>query len=133
MANKRKPTVLKVIEGTARADRAPRNEPKPKKRAPSCPTWLLREAKAEWKRVVKELEPLGVLTGVDRACLAAYCQLWARIHELETQGNGASAAMFTQLRLYAVELGLTPSSRGGIDTGPADDTPTGGFAGLKSL
>jgi P27 family predicted phage terminase small subunit len=46
--------------------------------APAAPTWLSTEAKAEWKRVVPELDELGILARVDRAVLAAYCDAWAK-------------------------------------------------------
>jgi P27 family predicted phage terminase small subunit len=45
---------------------------------PSPPTWLDREAKAEWKRIVPELDRLGILARVDRAVLAAYCDVWSK-------------------------------------------------------
>jgi P27 family predicted phage terminase small subunit len=50
---------------------------------PSCPPHLDAEAKKEWKRVLKELRNLGLLSRVDRAALAAYCQLWSRVVKLE--------------------------------------------------
>lgn len=49
---------------------------------PSCPTWLSREAKAEWKRQVVQLDGAGVLQLADRAILAAYCEAWGELWEL---------------------------------------------------
>ncbi len=46
--------------------------------APTPPTWLSVEAKAEWRRVVPELDAMGVLARVDRAVLTLYCDAWAR-------------------------------------------------------
>ncbi len=46
--------------------------------APACPSWLDREGKAEWKRVVPELDRLGLLSKLDRAVLAAYCDVWSK-------------------------------------------------------
>jgi P27 family predicted phage terminase small subunit len=43
--------------------------PKP----PARPTWLSPFGRRVWDRVVRELEPLGVLSVVDRDVLAAYC------------------------------------------------------------
>lgn len=40
---------------------------------PSAPPWLDAEALAEWKRVVPDLDKLGVLAKVDRATVANYC------------------------------------------------------------
>lgn len=41
------------------------------------------EAKAEWRRVVPELEEMGVLATVDRAVLIRYCTAWADWVELQ--------------------------------------------------
>lgn len=78
---KPKPTVLHVLDGTFRADRHNADEPRPTAGAPSCPTWLDREAKAEWRRIVPELERLGLLTVVDRAALTCYCLAWSELNE----------------------------------------------------
>ena len=56
---------------------------KAKPEAPTAPTWLDREAKAEWKRIVPELDELGILAKVDRAVLAMYCVTWSRCVRLE--------------------------------------------------
>lgn len=45
------------------------------------PTWLDREGKAEWRRVVPELNKLGILGKVDRAVLATYCDTWSKFTE----------------------------------------------------
>jgi len=71
-----KPTALKLFAGTFRKDRAPKREPKPAqtKGFPKPPSFLGQIAKQEWRRVVPELHKLGILTKVDRAALAAYCE-----------------------------------------------------------
>jgi len=60
---------------------------------PRCPDHFSAEAKAEWRRITKHLESLGLVTEIDRAALAAYCSAWGdyvwaerRIAEL----NGAA-------------------------------------------
>ena len=50
--------------------------------APNAPSWLDREGKAEWRRVVPELERLGLLASLDRAVLSAYCDVWSKFVEL---------------------------------------------------
>lgn len=52
-------------------------EPRPRPGAPTCPRWLPREAKAEWRRIVPELARLGLLSIVDRAALVVYVQAWS--------------------------------------------------------
>lgn len=100
-----------------------------KRSAPNPPTWLSREAKAEWRRVVPGLERLDMIKPEDRATLAAYCETWARFvaanQMLRKQGltvvNPDSGRMSkhpavaiveaaaTQLRQFANEFGLTPA------------------------
>jgi len=129
--SKFKPTALKILEGNPGKRPLNLNEPKPKPITPNCPRWLLPEAKKEWKRVVPELERLGLLTCVDGAALAGYCQSWARYVEAEKYLSSHSTAFETQsgymqqvpqvsiaqkylkiCQSFMAEFGLTPSSRG---------------------
>lgn len=145
----RKPTYLKVLHGTYRPDRAPKNEPQPEPSTPSCPKWLHPEAKREWRRIVPHLEKLGLLTQVDRAALAAYCQLYARWWEAErairqygmTQTTetgyvaqrpevGIANTALKQMRAYLSEFGLSPASRSRIDAPTAPEKPRNAFAEL---
>ena len=52
-------------------------EPRPAAKVPPCPACLGDEARKEWQRLSKELAELGLLTGLDRGLLAAYCQAHA--------------------------------------------------------
>lgn len=45
---------------------------------PGVPPHLLPEARKEWKRITPELERYGLISKIDRAALALYCQAWAR-------------------------------------------------------
>jgi P27 family predicted phage terminase small subunit len=113
-------------------------KPKPDKKGapkptgvPTCPAHLDKVAKAEWKRIVKELAPLGLITAVDRAALSAYCVSYSRwiAAELSCQKFGtvikspksgypinspyvgiANTAL-DQMRKFCTEFGLTPASR----------------------
>ena len=118
------------------------SEPKPNKKAPACPKWLEPEAKKEWRRLAKQMEAIGILTEVDMAAFAGYCQAYARWKEAEEfitqhgtivktpsgywqQVPQVSIAQ-TYLKImnkFAEQFGLTPSSRSRIiasDGGPAD-------------
>ncbi|MDK2918998.1 MAG: hypothetical protein PWQ37_1731 [Candidatus Petromonas sp.] len=141
---KPKPTALKVLEGNPGKRPLNNNEPKPEKKAPRCPSWLEPEAKKEWKRMAKTLEAIGVLTGVDAAAFAGYCQAYARWKEAEEflskhgtifktpsgyiqQVPQVSIAQ-TYLKImkdFCSEFGLTPSARSRIrvdgDTSTKDD------------
>lgn len=61
----------KKLEGTARKDRPAPATPPPG--VPAMPKWLNAEAKAEWSRIVPQLEALKVLYEVDGSLLADYC------------------------------------------------------------
>lgn len=119
--------------------------PEPKAGAPKPPRELTRDARAEWRRVAAELRGLGLLTGVDRAALAAFCQAYGRWAAAEralaamaerdpvtgglliktTNGNAiqnpivgvANKAMAAMVR-FAAEFGMTPSARSRIEAAP---------------
>jgi P27 family predicted phage terminase small subunit len=99
-------------------------------RLPTCPPHLNAPAAVEWRRVAKALYQAGVLTGFDRAALAAYCQCYGKWVEAEERLRETPALIRTpsgyvqqspwlliankQLELmgrYMVELGLTPAAR----------------------
>lgn len=131
MAGRRpKPTKLKVIQGNPGKRPLNPREPVPAADAPTRPGWLLPEAKREWSRIVPELRRLGLLTKVDRAALASYCQCWARLVEaqqvLDRKGltfetpNGyiqqrpevaMTHKLMSLLKAFLIEFGLTPASR----------------------
>ena len=75
---KPKPTSLRVIEGNPGKRPLNTREPKPVRGAPTCPAHLSPTAKAEWKRLIGQLVELGMISLLDRAALAAYCQTYGR-------------------------------------------------------
>lgn len=124
-----KPTALKLLEGTARPDRM-RHEPQPEIKAPRCPAWLAPAAKSEWRRLAKTLVRVGVLSDLDRAVFACYCQSWARWQQAEEaiQRHGIliktpnghlqqspavslAKAALKQMLQAGGELGLSPAAR----------------------
>lgn len=70
------PTAILERRGSKLA-KSRRGEPQFDRGRPSCPSWLTREGKAEWNRVVKQLDNAGVMTEADRAALAAFCDAWS--------------------------------------------------------
>ena len=128
-----KPTAVKQLEGNPGKRQLNANEPKPAARAPSCPKWLEDDAKKEWRRLAKQMEQLGILTEVDMAAFAGYCQAYARWKEAEEfltkhgtifktpsgyiqQVPQVSIAQ-TYLKImkdFCSEFGLTPSARSRI-------------------
>lgn len=135
-----KPTALKLIQGNPGHQKLNRNEPKPRPIAPPCPAWLDLEAKREWRRIARELDSVGLLTTVDRAALAGYCQSWSRWRQAEMvlsakgmtfetpngyiQQRPEVAIAQKSLQLVAkfcTEFGLTPSARSRITVPERDD------------
>ena len=131
------PTAIKELEGNPGKRPLNKNEPKPTKKAPPCPKWLEPEAKKEWRRLAKKMEQLGVLTEVDMAAFAGYCQAYARWKEAEEfitpsgywqQVPQVSIAQ-TYLKMMqksAEQFGLTPAARSRIiaednTSGPSDE------------
>lgn len=116
MANKAKPTALKVIQGTVRNDRSNKNEPSPDSRMPKCPAWVNRHGKREWKRLLTELDKFGIATGFDFVAFAVLCNMWGEYIDGVQSGDSVSIAHITQMRLYLIEFGLTPSSRSKVSS-----------------
>ena len=97
-----KPTALKLLEGNAgkrSLDLAAGVNPRIE--VPSPPKHLGTEARKEWKRITPLLEELGLISGLDRAALALYCQAAGRLAELETAFNGKVAAKVAEGMDYA--------------------------------
>lgn len=117
--------------------------PKPEPKSPSCPYWLSPRAKSEWRRIVPELEKLGLISKIDRSALAGYCEALAtvkiataaiqdhykrtrKLTTTYTNMRGASNEVpIPELKIardawqlvhkFATEFGLTPSSRERFD------------------
>jgi P27 family predicted phage terminase small subunit len=116
----------------------------PRSKSHPAPAGLGEEARKEWKRLARELAELGLLTGLNRGMLAAYCQahaLWVEaVASIERYGtmikspNGfpmqspyvavANKQVDIMVRI-AAEFGMTPSSRTRIRVG--DKTPEDPF------
>lgn len=45
---------------------------------PTCPQFLSKSAKTEWRRILKLLAPHDIVSAADRAALAVYCQSYGR-------------------------------------------------------
>lgn len=121
MANRPTPTALKKLAGNP--GKRPFNdcEPMPHKGAPKCPDWMTGDALVEWRRIVPELDRLGVLTAVDGAVLEAHCLTYGEIVSTVKAGEPLKAALLGQMRAYAAELGLSPASRAKLTIPKGDD------------
>ena len=127
MANRPIPSALNELRGNP-GKRAPnKREPKPSGGIDTMPDWLNGEAKREWGRITKALQAIELLTQVDRAALTVYCQLWGHFVEGVQAGRALNIPALTQMRLYAIELGLTPAARAKLQVGePGTPAPEEG-------
>ena len=140
---KPKPTALRLAQGNQGRKAIRADEPKPDPAAPEMPDFLGEAARAEWSRIVPELEAIGVLARADRAALAAYCDAFGRWEEATKKIAESGSTFFNQhgdekrspwtvlqrealaeLRQFVVEFGMTPSSRTRVSAKPpATSTP----------
>jgi P27 family predicted phage terminase small subunit len=76
---KAKPFELKVLEGNpGHRPLEASNHPSPPRKVPTCPKWLVGEARREWARLAPELFRSGLLTELDRGTLVHACSAWGR-------------------------------------------------------
>jgi len=125
-----KPRALEVLQGNPGKRALPKNEPRPQVHCPHRPQWLVGEARKEWERIAPELRRLGLLTTVDRAALAAYCQnyaRWVKAEEFLSKNEwtsvtdkgyiqqrpeiGIAHKAMALMKAFCQEFGLTPASR----------------------
>ena len=142
---KPKPTALKLLNGNPGKRPFNLDEPRIDLAQPSPPPFLNDYAKVEWGRVVGSLFEAGLMTEVDRAALAAYCQSYGRWCQAEeslskmAEQDPANAGMIIRtsngnaiqnplvgiankahgdMVKYAAEFGMTPSARSRVSATP---------------
>ena len=134
------PTRLKLLRGNPSKRPLNNKEPKPRITIPSCPKHLNQEARKEWRRITRELAALGLISNLDRAALAAYCDAYARWVEASENVRQFGLILkspsgypiqspylailnkaIEQMRVFLVEFGMTAASRSRIVTATSDD------------
>jgi P27 family predicted phage terminase small subunit len=154
MANRPKPTVLKLVQGNP--GRRPINgrEPLPARKKPPRPAHLSDKARKAWPKVARILSGVSVLTVADGLALEGLCEAYAdyqssreaikaaggeyyqvqmgegggvmwRAHPAVASRNDADR----RLRAWLVEFGLTPAARSKvkIDGKPEESEPAERF------
>ncbi|MGG0754256.1 phage terminase small subunit P27 family [Brevibacillus laterosporus] len=145
LARRAKPLELHLVQGNQsrltkkeieeRQQAEERLKPKTNKVRP--PSWLDKVAKAEFKRLAKELAEIDLVTNVDVNALATYCDAYSDYVQctkiIQEEGlivehtnkagetNSVPHPLLTkkkqlhdQMRSLAIEFGLTPSARAGL-------------------
>ena len=135
-----KPTRMKLLTGNPGKRPLNADEPRPEPTVPECPPELGPVARQEWDRLAGELGALKILTTLDRAALAAYCNaygLWAEaIQAIQKYGTMvkspsgypiqspyvsiANRQAEIMMRI-ASEFGFTPASRSRISAPPRQE------------
>lgn len=107
------------------------DEPEAIAGTPDCPAWLKGEARAEWFRVIPQLQAMKVLSVADKAVIVGYCQQWGKWvqaekriaktkHAIASQEyrrlNITSETAFAAMLKAAGKLGLSPADRAGVKT-----------------
>ncbi len=137
MGKGRKPIPSKIVQltgGVLRTHRPPRDqEPPPREKMPACPEHLDEAARKEWKRAGKILQDVGLMTDLDMAVFAGYCDAysqWAKA-TVEVPKKGpvwidkegvprlnpwlrVVRETYDRMMKAAVLLGLSPSSRASL-------------------
>jgi P27 family predicted phage terminase small subunit len=129
---------VKLRQGETRPSRINRLEPLPRHAAPQMPRGMDRAAQKVWRRVVREMRSSGVILAADADVLRCYCEAvsrYAQAAELYAPSgplvSGRARELVRsplhqvvrdhadQVRLFARELGLSPSARAGLRVEPS--------------
>lgn len=140
-----RPTRLKLLANTWRADRAVPHEPEPKAGIPRAPKHLSKGARAAWPKFAKLLNDMGVLSVADGIALERVCETYAETvtarRTLDAAGWYTTVATKSgtyetrhpavqvlqqadrRLRAWLAEFGLTPAARTRVSAAEAPRQP----------
>ena len=154
-----RPTPVAILKqrGTFRPDR--QKDGAVATGTPTCPSWLNKDAKKEFRRLVKMLGAIGVIGSVDGNALARYAATWVRwrqaLQMIERGGevtiykdeagkvkavqpsafNAIARGLAEQLDRLEQSMGLNPSARSRLTVqppaAPAHDSKSRFFDGLN--
>ena len=142
------PTALKILRGNPGHQKLNAKEPAPAVDLGKPPSELSLAAKRIWRDYGKQLLDLGMMTRIDEASFAAFCQTYARWLEVNTYLRDAplllesakggleinpAVKLLDQLQTAmmkaATEFGLSPSSRSKVTTNTVREDELGDFLG----
>ena len=140
MANPKKPTALRLVNGNPSRRPLPKKEPKPKAGKIKKPKNLTPQASKVWDSLCELLDSIGVLTIADSLALERLCECYSEIkkadieikkygiiYKVKTSTNDDEVLLkpnpaVTQradadrrFKAYLIEFGLTPSARTKIE------------------
>ncbi len=132
----KKPKVILQMSGGWRG-KYRGDEPEPEKAKLRCLSWLRPMAKTAWRKVVRQMGDMGILTMADENLVARYCQTWARWRAADefiaAKGEGypvykdgkvasihkyphtvVASQLLSELTKMEDRLGLSPSARASL-------------------
>jgi len=108
----RKPKKLHLLQGTHQKCRhEDRDEIELPPGVPEKPEFLDDFAAEEWDRIVEKLSGYGILSNIDGAVLAVYCELYSEFESTRSCRSAFPASKFASLRAAYTDLGLSPAAR----------------------
>ena len=119
----KKPTQLKIVSGTVRADREapPAVVFDPLAGVPDPVDWLPNaHAVSEWRRLAPVLVANRLLAAADLSTFGHMCALHGKMVQLWAAGEAPTGHMVAQYNALAAAFGLSPAWRGKVK--PIDDT-----------
>ena len=144
------PSKLKLLRNNPGKRALPENEPEPVVVIPDPPEWMDAWAVREWNRLTPHLARLGLLSHIDRGVVALNCVAWGQIEKygqiLKKKGptyeneNGVAVyspeyhvfnKAWTQYIKTCAEIGLTPSSRTGIEVPDLPEGEEGSYSNFR--
>jgi len=135
------PTPLRILRNNPRRRPLPENEPQPVPVLPPAPAYLDKAAREEWARTGAVLLELGLMTKIDVAAFAGYCQAYATwieaLAKIKTTGGRVIKSptnrnvinpwvqiakdAWAEMMKAAVEFGMSPSSRSRVKSAKKDE------------
>ena len=127
------PTGVKLAQGETRPSRVDFLEPAPRRAAPVMPADMDVVAQAVWRRVLAEMATAEVIFAADADVLRCYCEAVSQYQSsVRTLASSSPLVRYRDglvknplhqivrdsrdaVRLFARELGLSPSARAGLN------------------
>lgn len=149
MARPRKPSNLKVVQGTNRPHRN-NKEPVVVTEVPDCPDYLGKEAKKYWEETARQLVNAGLIGLVDTALFSLHCDSYGRYVEISRKidtldrmvshsPNGMEMqSVWLQIRnklhdqiiKTGTEFGLSPAARSKINLPAQSEKKSDGWESI---
>lgn len=113
------PTAVLARRGSWRA-KIRVGEPRPSGEIKPAPDWLDGDAAEMWDFLLPQLTATGVMTRIDWATLARYCEMWSQwlVCRADPERFDRYMRLNGDLLKIEREFGMTPSSRSSIKVDP---------------